>query len=187
MKLLSLNCNQCGATLLVPEFIRFLTCSYCQRKLKVVESGGAFFTNVLEHLDVQASGVRYDLRFERLHEELDRLDKAQHLKEATQDVTGRNTGGTVLSFAFLGMMGSLYLGARLGDLMGLAVVATGVLLFLLILFVVLVSQDALKQAREQQRDQLLQKFEELRQPLTFPPARPTPLPTRSISARSVRP
>ena len=38
MRLVSLNCNQCGAPLEVPEKVQFLTCGYCSARLNKAEA-----------------------------------------------------------------------------------------------------------------------------------------------------
>ena len=50
MKLLSLNCNHCGAPIQVPESVNFVTCTHCNASLKIERSEGAVFTTIAENL-----------------------------------------------------------------------------------------------------------------------------------------
>ena len=62
MPTLALNCNNCGAPLSVPDGVRFLTCSFCQSQLEVVQEGNAAFTKVLEQLQERTEQVATDVR-----------------------------------------------------------------------------------------------------------------------------
>lgn len=69
MKTLALNCNHCGGNLDVPDATRFVTCTYCDTSLRVVNEGGAAYTEILARIE------------ENTEEITDRLDKLEHLNE----------------------------------------------------------------------------------------------------------
>jgi hypothetical protein len=62
MTALTLTCNQCGASLEVPEETRFLTCTACSYRLEVHRSDDAAYTEVLEVTD----SAKLELELERL-------------------------------------------------------------------------------------------------------------------------
>ena len=62
---LKLTCNQCGASLEVPEETRFLTCTACSSQLEVHRSGSTAYTEVLEAVEP----VRVELELEKLDRE----------------------------------------------------------------------------------------------------------------------
>ena len=75
MKLLSLNCNKCGAPLDVPGKVRYLTCQYCSAKLSVQRSNGAAYTEVLEDIDERTEKIADDVETIKLQNRLERLDR----------------------------------------------------------------------------------------------------------------
>ncbi|MBN1516753.1 hypothetical protein JXA32_09315 [Candidatus Sumerlaeota bacterium] len=75
MKLQSMQCNNCGATLEVPESTRFLTCNYCNSKLSVHREGSASYTEVLEKIEQRTEKIDENLEIIKLQHELERLDR----------------------------------------------------------------------------------------------------------------
>ncbi len=75
MKLIPLNCRQCGAPLSVPEDVRHVTCLHCGTQLAVVREGAAAYTEILQQLDRRTSVVE---------EKVDHLDQRQQLIELEQ-------------------------------------------------------------------------------------------------------
>ncbi len=57
MKLIPLNCRQCGAPLSVPEDVRHVTCLHCGTQLAVVREGAAAYTEILEQLERRTTDV----------------------------------------------------------------------------------------------------------------------------------
>ncbi|PQO27182.1 zinc ribbon domain-containing protein [Blastopirellula marina] len=57
MKLIPLNCRQCGAPLSVPEEVRHVTCLHCGTQLAVVREGAAAYTEILEQLERRTTNV----------------------------------------------------------------------------------------------------------------------------------
>ncbi|RCS53017.1 hypothetical protein DTL42_09395 [Bremerella cremea] len=61
MKLIPLNCRQCGAPLSVPEDVRHVTCLHCGTQLAVVREGAAAYTEILEQLERRTTNVEVRL------------------------------------------------------------------------------------------------------------------------------
>lgn len=57
MKLIPLNCRQCGAPLSVPEEVRHVTCLHCGTQLAVVREGAAAYTEILQQLERRTTDV----------------------------------------------------------------------------------------------------------------------------------
>ncbi|RCS53016.1 hypothetical protein DTL42_09390 [Bremerella cremea] len=76
MKLIPLNCRQCGAPLSVPEDVRHVTCLHCGTQLAVVREGAAAYTEILQQLDRRTSVVE---------EKVGHLDQRQQLFELDQE------------------------------------------------------------------------------------------------------
>ena len=72
MNLVSVSCNHCGASLEFPQKTKFVTCSYCQSKLKVETHGSAHYTQeILE----EVREVADDVEVIKLQNRLERLDR----------------------------------------------------------------------------------------------------------------
>ena len=69
MKVLDLNCNQCGAPLEVPAKARFVTCSFCNTRLQIQHQGAAAYTEVLEEMSGDIQQIRRDVAIQRLDQE----------------------------------------------------------------------------------------------------------------------
>ncbi|PQO27184.1 zinc ribbon domain-containing protein [Blastopirellula marina] len=75
MKLIPLNCRQCGAPLSVPEEVRHVTCLHCGTQLAVVREGAAAYTEILEQLERRTSKIEQQFVDLRLQRQLDALEK----------------------------------------------------------------------------------------------------------------
>ena len=62
MKLESINCNQCGAPLEVPESANYVKCNHCQAQLTVKRTASATFTEHLDQLDRKTDAMRDQLQ-----------------------------------------------------------------------------------------------------------------------------
>ena len=77
MPIVSLNCQNCGANLDVPDGARFIKCNYCDSSLEVKSDGGATYTIVKEKLDrIEKKTDHIEQRVDSLHlqREIDNLD-----------------------------------------------------------------------------------------------------------------
>lgn len=75
MKLLPLNCNNCGAPLEAPAGAKYLTCGFCATRLSIVQAGGSYSTEVLEAIDTRTQRIAEDVTALRRAEELAQLDR----------------------------------------------------------------------------------------------------------------
>ena len=105
MKLISIACNNCGAPLDVPLKTRYLTCSFCESRLEVQQSGNAYFTSVLEAV----SEIKEDVGTIKLQNELERIDREWEMERSGLLVTDKHgrssvpsTGHLVMSFLVAG-------------------------------------------------------------------------------------
>src|SRR5215207_11359057 len=76
MELETLNCNNCGAPLQVPESANFVTCTHCNSQLAVKRTETAHYTEVLQRLDNRTSEMAKELRQLKLQNELMAIDEA---------------------------------------------------------------------------------------------------------------
>ncbi|PQO45583.1 hypothetical protein [Blastopirellula marina] len=75
MKLIALNCQQCGAPLSVPEEVKHVTCMHCGTQLGVVHEGGAAYTEKLTELDERTSEIESQVEDLQRQRRLDALDR----------------------------------------------------------------------------------------------------------------
>lgn len=90
-RVVSVQCNHCGAPLDVEETTRFATCGHCGSKLEIKHTGSAYFTSVLERLDQTTQSMAENLEVIRLQNELERVDREWDLerqKYAVRDKQG---------------------------------------------------------------------------------------------------
>ena len=83
MKILTLDCQHCGAPLEVPAKIRALTCTYCGTRLQVQQEGAAAWTETLEDL-------REDVRYLRRKADLADLDREWEAERERYLVKGKH-------------------------------------------------------------------------------------------------
>lgn len=75
MKLLSLNCNNCGGPLEVAEDTRFVTCGRCGSQLTVEHAGSAAFTRRIFELEQRTDELEQEVGAVRLQNELEQLER----------------------------------------------------------------------------------------------------------------
>jgi len=90
VKLLSLNCNHCGAPLEAPKSAKYLTCQYCNARLQVQHTGSAVYTEVIESIDERTRQIAEDVRAIRASEELEQLDREWAMQRANYMVSGKD-------------------------------------------------------------------------------------------------
>jgi len=86
LKLLALNCNNCGAGIEVPRNAKFATCGFCDARLSVQQTETSAFTEVLGE-------VAEDIKEIKRNTEVTRLDQEWMLRRERHQVCGQN--GTV--------------------------------------------------------------------------------------------
>jgi DNA-directed RNA polymerase subunit RPC12/RpoP len=98
-KIISVNCNHCGATLEVDDNTRFLTCNYCHSRLAVQRTDSAVFTEVLEKLEAQTGQIAGNLKVIEMQNDLEKLDREWTMSRENLMVAGRNGGRSEPSIA----------------------------------------------------------------------------------------
>ncbi len=115
MRVLSLNCNHCGAPLEVPHKTRFLTCAYCSTRLEVHRTGSAAYTETLESIDDRTRKIADDVAALKLHSELEEIDRQWDARRAAlliRDKRGNahvpTRGGTLIGSFLVAGFGVLW-------------------------------------------------------------------------------
>ena len=90
MKTIALNCNECGAPLDVPESARFVTCSFCESRLSVEQTGNTYSTVLLEKLTATTEGLADEVRRLRAKTELASLDREWEQTRDSLMIQGQN-------------------------------------------------------------------------------------------------
>lgn len=90
MRLVSLNCNQCGAPLEVPEKVQFVTCGYCSARLSIQRSGGAVYSQALDEVEKRTEQIADDVETIKLQNELAALDRQWLLDRDKYKVKGQD-------------------------------------------------------------------------------------------------
>ncbi len=65
MKLLALNCKQCGAPIEVSAKAKFVTCDFCSARLSVQHTGGTSFTQALDELRERTRKLEQTMKVRR--------------------------------------------------------------------------------------------------------------------------
>ncbi|QEG01261.1 hypothetical protein Mal15_53370 [Stieleria maiorica] len=90
MKVISLNCNHCGAPLDVPAKARFATCGFCQAKLAVEHVGNSYSTSVLDELKETTEKIARDVAEMKSSSEIKELDERWQRERLSHMVTGKH-------------------------------------------------------------------------------------------------
>ena len=106
MKVISISCNHCGAPLDVPLKTRYLTCSFCESRLEVQQSGNAYFTSVLEAV----SQIEEDVGTIKLQNELERIDREWQSRSPAHN----NAGTTKMTRRHIPLLNQWILRTALG-------------------------------------------------------------------------
>lgn len=76
MKLLALNCKQCGAPIEVLATAESVTCDFCEARLSVQHTGGTSFTQALDELRERTRKLEKTLGVRTVDKSLRRLDRS---------------------------------------------------------------------------------------------------------------
>lgn len=107
MKIISLNCNHCGAPLDVPAKAKFVTCGFCSCRLQVQHTGNTYSTAVIEQLVEQTNQIQNDvddLKRRAAIVELDERWRNQKLGLLVRNKQGRESVPTVIGTVIPGIM-----------------------------------------------------------------------------------
>lgn len=75
MKLVSVDCNHCGAPLEVGETTRFVTCGYCSKRLAVQRTDSAIYTEVLDEIRQTTNQLADDMEVIKMQNQIEQLDR----------------------------------------------------------------------------------------------------------------
>lgn len=117
MNTLTLNCNHCGAPLIVPDTVNYLTCQYCQCQLQVVREDSVAFTQELEELRGRTDELALHVRRLELQNEILMLDQKwekdrQSLMIRGQDGLIEPTKSSGVMLIILGVIGGVMIGVQ---------------------------------------------------------------------------
>lgn len=97
MEVISLSCNHCGAPLDVGAQVKFVTCSYCQSRLKVMQSSNSAWTEVLDDIresqkrvEATANDIAEDLEVIKAQNDLEQFDREWDKEQQRYLVRDRN-------------------------------------------------------------------------------------------------
>ncbi len=76
MKLLALNCNQCGAPLEVPAKAKFVTCNFCSTQLSVQRNDKVAYTEAIEEIQERTRQMSEDLKYLKKQSAVEDLDRS---------------------------------------------------------------------------------------------------------------
>lgn len=89
MKLLALNCKQCGAPIEVLATAESVTCDFCEARLSVQHTGGTSFTQALDELRERTRKLEKTLGVRTVDKSLRRLDRSWRRRRKGFMVEGR--------------------------------------------------------------------------------------------------
>lgn len=98
-EVISVRCNHCGAPLTVSPGTRFVTCSYCGSQLAIHQSGGAFYTEVLQDIDQRTQRIEQDVDQIKRQNAIEQLDREWEMQRQTLLVRNKNGSTSVPSIA----------------------------------------------------------------------------------------
>ncbi len=90
MRIESLDCNNCGAPVEVPENVQFMRCGHCGSRLKVHRETSAHYTEVLGQIEESTRELKGEVRALRLQNEIRDLDDTWRVKREGLMVRGKD-------------------------------------------------------------------------------------------------
>jgi hypothetical protein len=83
MKLTPVSCQNCGASIEIPDSARFVTCQFCRTQLSVQHTGSAIYTELLGDIAEKTTEMAEDLKAIRLQNEIEKLDREWEIERGT--------------------------------------------------------------------------------------------------------
>jgi DNA-directed RNA polymerase subunit RPC12/RpoP len=90
MKITKVCCQGCGADLQIDEFIRYVTCNYCNARLEVVHDPTVTHTRQLDKIERTTARLADNLKVIELQNDLERLDREWDNQRQGYLVRGKN-------------------------------------------------------------------------------------------------
>ena len=110
MKIVSLNCNNCGAPLEASRKARFVTCTFCDARLEIKQEGAAAWTEVLEDLRTEVRKLQRRSDLEQLDREWERERQEYMVRGKHGHVSAPSKAGAVLPLIFVVPFGLFWTG-----------------------------------------------------------------------------
>ena len=107
MKVVSLNCDRCGASLEIGAKAKFVTCAYCNAQLQIHHTSTAHFSEVLGEIQAATDKLSGDVAELKKQGELERLDREWESQRKRYMIQGKHgnyqlpsvSGGVVVALA----------------------------------------------------------------------------------------
>ncbi len=90
MKLVPVSCQNCGASLDIPDNARFVTCQFCNTRLAVQHTGSAIFTELLGELSEKTTRMAANLEVIRVQNEIEKLDREWSAEKDSHMIRGKH-------------------------------------------------------------------------------------------------
>ncbi|MEP3477901.1 MAG: hypothetical protein ABJZ55_01520 [Fuerstiella sp.] len=116
MKILSLNCNHCGAPLDVPAKAKFVTCGFCDSRLAIQHSGSTYSTEVMQQLVQKTAAIQDDVLELKRRAAVSDLDLNWERDKTKFIVKGKNGSESlpsIFGIVFGGVFGTIFVGIAL--------------------------------------------------------------------------
>ena len=118
MKVVTVDCNSCGAPLEVGEKTRFVTCRYCSKRLSIQHSESSVYTEVLDDIKESTDKISQDMEVIKLQNQLEQLDREWMLQREKFMITSKDGGrhlptagpGAAVGGAFAAIFGVIWIG-----------------------------------------------------------------------------
>lgn len=107
MKVVTVDCNSCGAPLQVGAKTRFITCRYCSKRLSIQYSESSVYTEVLDDIKELTDKISQDMEVIKLQNQVEQLDREWMLQRESFMVTSKN-GGKHLPTTGRHMVGGIF-------------------------------------------------------------------------------
>jgi preprotein translocase subunit SecF len=115
MKVVTVDCNSCGAPLEVGEKTRFVTCRYCSKRLSIQHSESSVYTEVLDDIKESTDKISQDMEVIKLQNQLEQLDREWMLQRESFMISSKNggkhlpTGGSAIGGIFAAAFGVVWI------------------------------------------------------------------------------
>ena len=107
MKIISLNCNHCGAPLDAPIKAKFITCSFCDSRLAIQKTGTSYSTELLEELQETTESLAKDVAIMKRRSDIEQLDRMWESEKA-HFMVEKKDGGKALPTKSGGMVSIIF-------------------------------------------------------------------------------
>lgn len=89
-ELIALSCGHCGAPLSIPGDARFVTCTHCNSRLEVQNTGSAAYTRVLEQVAERTEALAEQVETLKQQHELERIDREWEMEREKYLIHGKH-------------------------------------------------------------------------------------------------